>query len=144
LSNWNLIDWRPDNINRINSPEVWDDIFKNKVIPEGLKKQLLREHPKLMGKDVEFAIYFSPEGYATLSAFSDGLAYSNGGVQWACIGGEKIEKKLHGHRMKFFSVEKNFGNKYLSLDSKIQSASTRVAEFQSTDIVPGKETTPER
>lgn len=112
MSNWNLIDWRPDNINRINSPEVWDDIYKNKVIPEDLKKQLLREQPKLFGKAVEFAIYFSSEGYATLSAFSEGLAYSNGGIQWACIGGEKIEKKLHGQRMKFFPIEADFGSNF--------------------------------
>ena len=110
MSNWNLIDWRPDNINRINSPDVWDDIYKNKAIPEALKMQLLREQPKLLGKAVEFAIYFSPEGYATLSAFSEGLAYSNGGIQWDCIGGEKIEKKLHGQRMKFFPVEEDFGS----------------------------------
>lgn len=128
MSNWNLIDWRPDNINRINSPEVWDNIYKNKAIPETLKKQLLREQPNLLGKAVEFAIYFSPEGYATLSAFSEGLAYSNGGIQWACIGGEKIEKKLHGQRMKFFPVEEDFGSNYTqSIASNIDCAHLDIA-----------------
>ena len=102
MVNWMLIDWRPDNINRGNCPEVWDNIYRNKVIPEDLKKQLLREQPTLLGKSVEFAIYFSREGYAELAAYSDGRAYANGGVQWSYIGSEKIDKRDRGARMKFF------------------------------------------
>lgn len=112
MANWTLIDWRPDNINRLNSPDVWDDIYKNRIIPEDLKKQLLREQPKLLGKSVEFAIYFSREGYAELAAYADGLAYANGGVQWSFIGGEEIDKRIRGARMKFFPSENDFGRSY--------------------------------
>lgn len=113
MANWTLIDWRPDNINRGNSPDVWDSIYKNRIIPEGLKKQLLREQPTLLGKSVEFAIYFSREGYAELAAYADGLAYANGGVQWDFIGGEKIDKKIRGAQMKFFPPENDFGRKFV-------------------------------
>lgn len=133
MANWNLVDWRPDNINRMNSPDVWENIYKNGIIPEELKQQLLREMPEVQGKDVEFGIYFSPEGFATLSAYADGLAYSNGGVQWACVGGAEIDKRLHGSRTKLFPVETAFGAQNNSLDSKIQSASSRAGKVQPLD-----------
>lgn len=109
---WTLVDWRPDNINRGNSPDVWDNIYKNGVIPEGLKKQLLREHPTLLGKTVEFGIYFSREGYAELAAYADGMAYTNAGVQWSYTGAERLDKRDRGSRMKFFPAEKDFGREY--------------------------------
>lgn len=133
MVNWMLIDWRPDNINRGNCPEVWDNIYRNKVIPEDLKKQLLREQPTLLGKSVEFAIYFSREGYAELAAYSDGRAYANGGVQWSYIGSEKIDKRDRGARMKFFPPENDFGRKYVkdtsstkpSLNEQMAGAATK-------------------
>lgn len=125
---WNLKDWRPDNINRLNSPEVWDDIYTKKVIPEELKMQLLREQPELKGKDVEFAIFISPDKCAYLEAFADGLAYRNMGVQWDFVGGEKPEKKIFGHRMITFPIEKDFGSKYKPIDELIREAATRASE----------------
>ena len=129
---WNLIDWRPDNINRLNSPEIWDDIYKKKIIPEELKMQLLREQPELKGKDVEFAIYLSRDKCAYLNAFADGLAYRNMGVQWSFVGGAKIEKEISGNRMIYFPVEKNFGSTYPSVDDLIKAAAEKASKAIST------------
>lgn len=137
MANWTLIDWRPDNINRGNSPDVWENIYKNKVIPDGLKKQLLREHPKLLGKSVEFAIYFSREGYAELAAYADGMAYTNAGVQWSYTGSEKFDKRDRGARMKFFPPETDFGSRYVkdtapvkpSLAEQMAGAAAKVAQI---------------
>lgn len=135
---YHLVDFAPGSTNRLNSPDLWDKIYKDQQVPEVLKEELLIRFPELKGKDVEFGVYSSSDKSAYVCAFCEGLAYRNMGVSWSFVGGAKIEKQIAGKRLKITGIEKGFGNNKPAIQDLIQAAYNRQEERRRGNGHPAK------